>query len=246
MKIISNFHDYYDSAQAFGQDQSVVYMRKTEVIKEADEKNDQVAAIFREFEKHIDTIERMRKSVRTKKGILFMLWPKVFLFCGKTYPCVMIEKSVPNSIKTEKTFMYDEESIKSYFENYDIDLADPIKWFGYNIFKYRGSHTMKKIVRDFFTKVKVNEDVLIQSKASCLMMRIDGHRRPEITVNPLLADYEFYKVFDAWSAYQELDMFIGGVLSWPHNLMIEISDADRVKQHGFDEKYGFRTRPKSV
>lgn len=60
---------------------------------------------------------------------------------------------------------------------------------------------------------------------------------------PRLADLEFYKVVSPWDAYQELSMFLGNIAA-PDRVPVTIPDKDRIQQHGFDMKYGFRTRPK--
>lgn len=60
---------------------------------------------------------------------------------------------------------------------------------------------------------------------------------------PKLADVHFYKVMPPWEAYQELSMFLGNIAA-PDRVPVSIADRDRVQQHGFDMKYGFRTRPK--
>ena len=51
-----------------------------------------------------------------------------------------------------------------------------------------------------------------------------------------LKDVQFYRVMDAYAAFQEISMWVGGVLSSIGNPMVQITD-DRVKaaKHGFDE-----------
>ena len=51
-------------------------------------------------------------------------------------------------------------------------------------------------------------------------------------------------MLDPFTAYQEIDMWISGTLSYPQNFMVDIEDKYKVLEHGFDPKYGFRTRPK--
>lgn len=50
-----------------------------------------------------------------------------------------------------------------------------------------------------------------------------------------LKDVQFYKVLDAYTVFQELDMWIGGVLASSGRPVVEITD-DKVKiaKHGFD------------
>src|SRR5208283_3990318 len=66
-----------------------------------------------------------------------------------------------------------------------------------------------------------------------------NHRNPKFFVNPLLKDYEFYKVFDTYQAFQEIQMFIGGVLGNKEKEIIEVADKYKIAKHGFD-KFSFR------
>ena len=64
-------------------------------------------------------------------------------------------------------------------------------------------------------------------------------------INPVLKDFNFMRVLDPVTAYNELRMFIGGVLTNPEKDVDQVSMEYRYRQKGFDEKYGFRKRPKS-
>ena len=55
----------------------------------------------------------------------------------------------------------------------------------------------------------------------------------------MLKDYEFYKKFDSFAAFQEIQMFLSGVLGNKENEIIVVSDKDKIAQHGFD-KFSFR------
>lgn len=63
-------------------------------------------------------------------------------------------------------------------------------------------------------------------------------------INPTLKNYHFYKVFDTFTTFQEIQMYISGVLGVGENPMIEISDKNKITQHGFDSKWSFRKPPK--
>ena len=63
-----------------------------------------------------------------------------------------------------------------------------------------------------------------------------------LLINPILKDFEFYKVVDAFTAFTELQMFIGGVLGRGEKEIIEIEDKYKIPQHGFD-KWSFRREP---
>ena len=63
--------------------------------------------------------------------------------------------------------------------------------------------------------------------------------------NPCLADLHLQRSLDPHSCFQDISQFIGGVMPGRQMPMVEISDKDMVVKKGFDEKYGFRTRPSS-
>ena len=61
--------------------------------------------------------------------------------------------------------------------------------------------------------------------------------------NPSLKSFEFYKVLPDYQIYQELEMYLGNVLVTRDEIPV-MTDKQKVSSHGFDEKYGFRTRKK--
>ena len=61
-------------------------------------------------------------------------------------------------------------------------------------------------------------------------------------LNPHYNDYEFYKVFDSFTAFQEIQMFMGGVLGSGEKEIVEVADKYKIGQHGFD-KWSFRREP---
>ena len=67
---------------------------------------------------------------------------------------------------------------------------------------------------------------------------------PRLFLNPGLRELEFFRVRDAYQAYQQLSEFVGGVLQQPAAPAAQASDADRLRKHGFDEKRSFRKMPR--
>ena len=108
----------------------------------------------------------------------------------------------------------------------------------------RGRHffgeNSEKNLRNFFsTNYSVDSyTFLVENKISICIMSRDN-----IKFNVKLSDYDFYKKFDTYTAYQELDMWISGILAYPQNIMLEVEDKIKLTKHGFDNKYSFRTRP---
>lgn len=66
-------------------------------------------------------------------------------------------------------------------------------------------------------------------------------RKAEVIINPCLKDLGFYKAVDPYTACQEIQMFISGVLGNNGKDIIDISDTSKIAKHGFD-KMSFRKK----
>lgn len=159
-------------------------------------------------------------------------------FCGKLYlgwkfhynvkgyrdgiPCDILKTDIIYGYENAKKFLRDsywrhnpEDDIK-YVTNYDpIDMFRGIK--------------APIFVHDTDALTKFGRYGVIKSNSM-------------FVVNPILKEYEFYKVVDAFTAFTELQMFIGGVLGVGEKEIIEVEDKYKIGQHGFD-KWSFRREP---
>jgi hypothetical protein len=54
-----------------------------------------------------------------------------------------------------------------------------------------------------------------------------------------LKEVEFFRKFDVYQTYQEIEMWVSGVMPGKTNAMESISDAVRIAKHGFN-RYSFR------
>ncbi|MEM9930864.1 MAG: hypothetical protein AAF840_13665, partial [Bacteroidota bacterium] len=64
-----------------------------------------------------------------------------------------------------------------------------------------------------------------------------------LLTNPILKDFEFYRIVDSYSCYQSLAQFLSGVLTDREKIKNNLTDLQKIRKHGFDAKYGFRKRP---
>lgn len=138
----------------------------------------------------------------------------VFLigFCGKTYVCLKIYP-----YEDTPYFIYGYDNIVNYLETRNS--------------KYR----MKNFYEDYNNMVNYNfMEIYRKHHVPVFIIDKDG-----LTINPNLKELSFQKMFDCYSAFQEISMFIGGVLGTSENNIINISNEDRIKQYGFD-KFSFR------
>ena len=252
MKIISPFHDYYDSALVH-YDGDVIYLRTPAEIT-IENKGKDVAPlyldIYNRFNKYLCSnffyntreyvaweyadIKRYYYTYDTmifKRNGGFTLQEHKFLviFCGKIYPAVEFTKTLNDYNSTIiKTIVYTESAFLAYLAEQDIKLKSN-KDYAYltNFYSISG----QSIETEFLITNKIT-NIILEAK--------------KLLINPKLSLVDFFKVLDVYSCYQELEMWMAGTLSYPQNMMIEVKDESKIKKHGFDEKYGFRTRPKEI
>lgn len=222
MLIISNFKDYYDSAIGVGGiDKTLVYQRKIEgQIDNTFKKH------FKEFINYWDCCTLpCERWWNTREDGLSDWKPFLIGFCGKLYPGYELEYSNrtiqnPNGIKVKKLVFDFEKTIE--------------------ILKYTPHNYNYKKIKEFFD-LKNKENLTIFRDFHTPVFSFYFNNSKEITFlkNPCLKDYEFYKFFNSFQAHQEIEMFMGGVLGKPKKEIIEISEKDKLVQHGMD-KWSFK------
>lgn len=224
MLITSDFHDYYDVIMAQGVDKSIVYNRKQEIFYTKDEPK-QISGV---------PVISQERSYYPYDQI-----PNLFLIgcCGKFYPAISFHAS-GDSIGS--TILYTPEQVRNVA---DISLTGSTRkhFFGMN----RKSHWFKspaENVEIFFKQHPIIEkpEPFIAIKAPIIVRQ--AFSPSSVTVNAKLADYQFYKVIDPYTLFQEISMFISGVLGIEPKETVQISDIDMAAKKGFNEK-SFRTDP---
>jgi hypothetical protein len=262
MKIISNFSDYYDSIQKYHDDSGILYFRKEiSLTKELPQLANQIIDRYSKFfkitrpTKHSGSYPYYSTGWRFKdnrNNRISVDWVRgnnsyqhyqvkyLIIFCGKLYPIVRFKTISPDpACVANYLYLYTANEFFEFIDKQDIQL----------------NTSSDKTVIDTFFSVSGSEhdvDFLIENKITNIVLKVkedaptifqDSYKTYEVLLNPKLSDYSFYKVLDAYSCYQELDMWLSSRLAYPQNIMIEVDDKSKVEKHGFDTKYGFRTRP---
>lgn len=237
MKIVSKFHDYYDSCLAHGQDNAVVYLRAPKTFSFNDKNN---PPIIQELESWVSKLSTRHSdfpfSLSRNKPFDWFVFNKLrytvnyitLIFSGRAYPAIEVLEESSRYPFTTKTYLWNVDDAIEYFVSRGQDLKSTSRFARQN---------REDLIRQYYKCIQPNLDWMIENKVTCVLFN------KEITVNPSLRDIQFYRVFDAYTCYQELSMWLEGTLSYPQNMMVEIEDKYRIEQHGFDTKYGFRTRP---
>lgn len=243
MRIISKFHDYYDSAMAHGQDQTVVFTRHTAELEVTKAMKSRFAS---------EQIFFVRGNKKHK-----MLMSHVHIaFCGKTYRA--IEAKIFDSDESENVHQFDATKPIAVKYCYDVEtlreFLDGYK-FKINMNEYSWQPELEPRIKAFLERQGTEEhtEFLVENKIAIMIYygheawrggRFQVKPQDSAVLNPFLKDVEFYKVLDSFTAYQELDMFISGTLPQSTAMPIEIADKDKIPQHGFD-KWSFRKMPES-
>ena len=238
----NEIHDYYDgciSQHGYGKEGNI-FFRKPITYKQDLPEN--LKFLSEDVE-----IKSTRLLDSKRKSYYFKFF-KV-LVCGKLYGGVRViydTKSLttifecgPN-IKTE--FFYDYDKLESFMKEKELKF-DEFRQTKY-YWGYGGSKNVcESSIKDHLKVVDKLQQCIDTKSVIATIMPTDRYFEFEIELNSELKKFEFYKCMDAFTIWQELAMFIDGTLASPGNYTIEIADKYKIEGHGFDTKYGFRTRP---
>lgn len=222
MLIISKFKDYYDSiAYSKGVDKTIVYNREVTVFK------DYSLTRKKQWHEHLPYYSTRGVGFTNCKDDK-VLRVNIVGFCGKLYPMCVYNKRI-DQYTDKKTFIYDYDEIYNLFKN--VHNKDNKSWIAE--FDYLNKILNDKRIQNLFFEYKtpifyINQDSGYYS------------RKYDLDINTHLNDIDFVKVFDPYSAFQEIEMFISGVLGIDSQKTIEVSDKSKIEGRGFDYKYSFR------
>jgi hypothetical protein len=237
MLIISKKKDYYDGVVGtMGVDKTIVYNRDTveldnRAVPKAFKGKDSFWGLkYRETPFHELSYVSIKKNCRhiCDEHAHFIIG-----FCGKLYIGWKLYREIDfttHAISTEIT--YDTEYMQSILEekSWHNNLDDSIKY----ILSYDALPMFRELKVPVFVYDGDFGRTSFDRKRS-----IYNSMKPKFFVNPLLKDYEFYKVFDTFQAFQEVSMFMGGILGAGEKEITVVADKYKITQHGFD-KFSFR------
>lgn len=247
MRIISKFHDYYDGVMAHGTDKELVYVREQKVR--------QVEGVW------VDFFEKINKWICGVPS-QYIIEPGIVLFCGKQFPFFrLIFDEFITKNKPVIMYPYDIKNMDMFVnQTYTKYMLD--EYYGTNLTGRNRTHKRSGTMRNrdiyrkgfekfFATRPFKQHDVdelhhIERSPAIIIEQnRIKGFDlwgfgySEIVTINPCLKDVEFYKIINAFTAFQEISMFLGGVLGVGVPKMVAVSDVIRAHKHGMD-KTSFR------
>jgi len=224
MRIISKFHDYYDSIQAYGQDRSITFLRKEQIL-EVKSKEEEF------FLKHAisssgDPFKYYYRS-KTFRG-------EYIGFCNKWIPVVVREFNVKNG-------PYDQFGTDHVEYIYDLKRAKDVYPEESNL-KLKGkSYSLD----EFFAQKPGNKyyEIFLKDKLCYFHYGWSHEKQATVfTINPNLSKMQFYRHKDPFSCFQEIAQFISGVLGGSSPAMHQLNNEERIVKAGFN-KWSFRRLP---
>ena len=249
MRIISKFQDFYDSSLAYGHDEKITYVRHLE----------EHAKLPKEFEfMRLPFVGGFRTS--KKKKIDHEIFPFTVAFCGKLYrgigTCYWSKNGWGLDSVENVNHFYNAAEILEYLRTYGLELnverkptRNEAKW---DSGKYRRPDylTTEGMIQRYFDQDKPGDtthlDFFATQKLPIAVWQQIVKRRyaaeDRLLTNCRLQDFHFGKVMAAPIAFQELDMFLGGIVAGEDNPMVGITDQDLARAKGFD-CYSFKKEP---
>lgn len=244
MRIIAKFNDYLDGCQSLGQDKSILWNRQQS-----------------EFPWRGSAFESVGHALQFSggfspkmKGVSLTFSKSCVYFAAKAYPFIRVSFSVYPNSQTYTPPMapqhfYAADALSDYLEQVHGMFLDDI---AYHRHDYSHLGKGKKAVRNWFTETghvsQTLHSEILKARLACVLApwspADSGQSQSVCLIEPALKDIQFYRALPAAQAYQEMAMFLGGVLPAQSVMPILISDKDRVLQHGFN-KYSFR-KPKQA
>lgn len=243
MRIISSFKDYYDGVQRQGYDAQHPYVRKTEVIEIQNNEDFPFGGWVGRGYRSSDEVSLDNCSVIIVAGMPFLRKEITYLQNDGIQRVVCSES------------FYNADSMEKRVKQLDPDFnksGTNERWM-----RWGRRHDLNEHIKELRTFPTPDHKTKAQAlcakyKTPIIEIRYDhpkdGHSnswkiRGYIVLNPMLNIRGFAHAMDPFTIYQELAMYVSGVLGAPANPMVDVSEKVMVKKKGFDPTYGFRKRP---
>jgi hypothetical protein len=225
MRIVSKRRDYYDCIQASGQDRSLLYVRDEEEVE-------------------LSGFPFPRCS---ENGTL-TLRTHIIGFCGKIYPCLGVsywQNSEQGHIEAKCFKLEDvDRFVEKHFDEKQVEIyRGGSKRYRFAYHRMTNSRTWLKHFFDDCAKKQNDFGKYFQEKrCPVFVANYHDYNNCQIVYNALLRPYEFYRVFDPPTAFQEISMFLGN-MAQPGRPMKQLTNDEMIESKGFDLKFSFRKNP---
>lgn len=168
-----------------------------------------------------DTLSKVRYTKNDHKRPMPDVERVLIGFCGILYPCIRVIHS-----EREIANIYLPAQLDTYFKHKIPERRHRKEW------RERAA---------FLTNRPCVDGLFLEVDAPLFVVSDDPDERGQsqrIDTNLPLKPYEFFKVIDPFTAFQEISMYLGNQLV-KHDQPDSIADEYRIAMHGYD-RYSFR------
>lgn len=232
MRIIGG-HDYYDGCMSFGQDNSIVFVRDSHIIKTDTIPFKEIPPSFGLKVKGQTDVWKNTIYVRyqfTWKNVTYDIKPMNIIVASKIYFGIMLTYSSYIS-GVKELYFWDHNSFETYINAIGLEITSkPNKW-------YSNNDTLKSTFKPYDVYGKTLT-YMIDNK---IITGIYDINKEHWLINcDGLKKIEFYRLMDSYTIFQELSMWTSGVLPRDSKSTVDITDNDiKIHKHGFN-KFSFR------
>jgi len=218
MRINSEFKDYYDGVMRHGQDSSLVYQRHMKEI------------LLKKYPFPAMEYSTPRITIRN-----FAIG-----FCGKVYCGLRLTRW--SLCVAPPKFCYDAESVIQFVnDNEDTKFVAEFNSSSRFISRHRGGEHKSTFIKFFEKARKIAHEEYFQNLCPVFtLMRTEylGSQDHILTLHGQLKQFEFYRVFPPFKAFQEISMWLSNQ-AVPFKPVPEMDNSTKIAARGFD-KFSFR------
>jgi len=259
VRIVSDFHDYYDVVMKLDQEKEPLYLRKkSETALTLKFPENQFGRYGSYSSKYTDSVNN------------FAAKPYVIGFCGKIYPLLHVSTSIrtddPNKPwEYVEANCYTIEEVDAFVDqHFKKRERESYRSIAKNSWYWRDQHWSysyrREALADYFEKMngarEDYEDFFFEKRVPVFVVDFQkaakyippkgkfGARWEDqsLILNAQLRDLDFVRIFDPYRAFQEINMFMSNMAS-PEKPIPHVSDRDLLEGKGFDPKWSFRKPP---
>jgi hypothetical protein len=231
MLIVSKFKDYYDTAIGYGGiDKNIVYKRITFDIENPKEYSNFYNKYFKFFENNIFKDDYF--SYRLGIGMTFFsfnIYFNIILFCGEIYPFIELYYRDTKKQKSYSGYFFSFNAIENIIKKKFHKELKNNKW------DKKSKYFLKNLNNFFITSKNINKlkvfDYHRDVDSPIILYKMNEKR---VIINPVLSDYNFYKIYDSFQTYQKIEMFLSGVMGTGEKEIIEVDDKSLRDKKGFN------------
>jgi hypothetical protein len=251
MKIIVG-NDYYDNVLAYGHDDSIVFVRSRDdawTVSDMTKKGVYLPLL----DVDIRSIDNSKNHFRTyglnqfylknekKESIRHIVEPIVVIVAGKRFQGIKLS----NDRDFKNVYFWSYEAFAAWLASVGMTHTRNHAWRDTDLKQYFEHKPVSKSVLDFLIEFKITILTFYKTTSGNAQWNLDDQKLWFVN-SCHLRDVEFYKVMDAFTIFQEIEMFQGGVIANAGNKMVQITDNNiKIAKAGFD-KFSFRKQKENT